>query len=105
VLRADHHAVLDLVVAHSGRQIQSRYPERGTSFDDTHRSQGTAELVAKFCLVSVKRNHFVREEAMHIVIARVVIVERSISLSSRVVRIYIADFRVALRMQTIEQSL
>jgi hypothetical protein len=97
--------VPDLVVAHSGRQIQSRYPERRTGFDHTRRSQGTAELVAKLSLVSVKRNHLVREEAMHIVVTKVLMVERSIPLSSREVRIRLGDFRVALRMQTIEQGL
>jgi hypothetical protein len=42
---------------------------------------------------------------MHVIVAEVVIVERTFSRSSREVRICLVDFRVALRMQAIEQSL
>ena len=40
---------------------------------------------------------------MHIVVAIVLGVQRSLLLSSRKVRVCPIDFRIALRMQTIEQ--
>jgi hypothetical protein len=62
-------------------------------------------LVAKLGFIPVKCDHFVREKAMHVVVAKVVVVERSLLVSSLVVRVCLFDLRIALRVQTSEQGL